>query len=420
MTWSADALLLLELHAQALVPREGGGEVLAQAAGHDAAGLRFGAAAGERPQEHAAREGDGAARAGPGDLDLDAAELCEGLGGVAEALGGLALHARHDEVLERRREARAHLGRAAAGRTVEDRHADLGERVPGEGQLPGHDVIEHGAQREDVAAGVEFVAAYLLGAHVEHRSHEHPVLGDAALAGGARDAEVEELQVAVVLQQDVRRLEVAVDQLSLVDDLERGAQLQRDAQALLVAEGLVLDDLVEGAALEVLHRDVRRALEAVVLEDRRDVRVIELRRVLRLALEPLVGLWVDLRVGAEDLQGDRPAQLRVHRAIDLAERTFAEAVRLRVEVEVGEAHGGLGEGAGAPAEGAPRPYRVTSFLRTSGAGVSCARSRGIPVRSCSGREEGSRCGEGQRRWLARRRLIDRRFGSDPLCSALRR
>jgi len=170
------------------------------------------------------------------------------------------------------------------------------------------------------------------------------VLRDARLVRGPGDAEVEELQVAVVLEQDVGRLEVPVDEAPLVHDLQRRAQLGGNPEALLEAEGLVLDDPVEGASLEVLHRDVRRPIELVVFEDGRDVRMVELGGVLGLAVEALIGLWVDLGVGPEDLQGDRSPELRIHSAIHLAEGPFTEAVLLRVEFEVGESHGGLRAG----------------------------------------------------------------------------
>jgi hypothetical protein len=85
---------------------------------------------------------------------------------------------------------------------------------------------------------------------------------------------------------------------------QSGAELERDPEAFLVAKALVLDDLVEGPTLEILHRDVRGAFEAIVFEDRRDVRVVELGGVLGLAMESLVRLGIDLRVLAENLQCD--------------------------------------------------------------------------------------------------------------------
>ena len=221
-------------------------------------------------------------------------------------------------------------------------------------------MVEHRAQREHVAARVELLAAHLLGAHVEHRANEHALLGDGRLAARARDAEVEQLHGAVVQHHDVRGLEVAVDQPVAMHERQRVRHLQRDAQRLLEAEQLVLDDAVERAALEILHGDVALALELAVLVDRGDARVHEVRRVARLALEALVRLGVDLHVGAQDLERHRALEPNVARAVHRRQRALAEPVLDRVVLEVGEA--ALVAGLGHRGRGSYRPLPPSSLI----------------------------------------------------------
>src|SRR5262249_37615028 len=75
-----------------------------------------------------------------------------------------------------------------------------------------------------------------------------------------------------------------------------------------------------------------------VLEARGDVRVREVAGVLRLALEAVLRLRIELDMRAEDLQRDRAPEAQVDGAEDLARRTLAQTVLLGVELEMSEPH----------------------------------------------------------------------------------
>ena len=98
----------------------------------------------------------------------------------------------------------------------------------GERRLAGEHLVEHAAQGVDVGAGGDLALAHrLLGAHVVRRAERHAGLGHpvpAGLAGGERDAEVGH-QRAPVVQQDVLRLDVAVDHAVPVGVVERVGHL---------------------------------------------------------------------------------------------------------------------------------------------------------------------------------------------------
>ena len=141
-------------------------------------------------------------------------------------------------------------------------------------------------------------AARLLGAHVERRP-EHGagarralralLVGVAAHLGDAEVEDLHERRVVVVRlrEEDVVRLDVAVDDARRVRAAERLAALRQDV------DGLVQRDRarrggrgLQALAVEELHRDVRRAvLERAVVEDLHDVARPELRGRLRLGVE---------------------------------------------------------------------------------------------------------------------------------------
>ena len=125
----------------------------------------------------------------------------------------------------------------ARGEDADDRAvvaAAIGER-----RRAGERLVEHGAERPDVRATVGVVLALgLLGRHVERRSDRRAAAGDARTADVVqqlRHAEVEELheERAVVAhrEEDVRGLEVAMDDAGRVCLLEAARHLVTDHDA---------------------------------------------------------------------------------------------------------------------------------------------------------------------------------------------
>ena len=120
-------------------------------------------------------------------------------------------------------------------RTIDERR-DLVERVarddrlrrrPRERRLSGDHLVQHAAQAVDVAPAVDSrIGHRLLGTHVRRRAERDAgarELGAAALGDRARDAEIGDERLAV-LQQDVLRLDVAVNDALLVRVVERATR----------------------------------------------------------------------------------------------------------------------------------------------------------------------------------------------------
>ena len=105
----------------------------------------------------------------------------------------------------------------------------------------------------------------------------------------AREAEIHELGRAVLGVEHVLRLHVAVHETALGGERQGVRHLLAHAHHVRHVQraGVRLHLLVEGSARHELHRDVGHALLLSEGVDLRDVRMVEPRRGLRLALETL-------------------------------------------------------------------------------------------------------------------------------------
>ena len=129
--------------------------------------------------------------------------------------------------------------RRQVGLARQDRGENVGHVVAGKRGPPGQHFVEHAAERPDVGALVDGLAARLLGAHVGGGAEDHARVRHAPGRDGRRlrrsrrrastrlqrlgQAEVEHLDRAVRPDLDVGRLQIAVDDALLVRGFERSA-----------------------------------------------------------------------------------------------------------------------------------------------------------------------------------------------------
>jgi len=127
---------------------------------------------------------------------------------------------------------------------------------------------------------------------------------------GFRDAKVEDLRVPAMVDHDVARLDVAVNDAVPVRVVESVGDFARGLPDFRLREPLASELVAKRLAFDVLHRDVRDAVDVRGLVDHRNVRVRKLRCGDRLvheaALRPLVGI-------RQNLQRHLPPQRRIFR-----------------------------------------------------------------------------------------------------------
>ena len=144
------------------------------------------------------------------------------------ALADLRFQAAHDRELDLR------IERLDDGRRREDARLlalvdQLGEVLALERALAGEDLVEHQAERVDVAARRDLAAGELLGRHVGGRARAK------RFARRAGEAEVGDADLAGAVEHHVGRLEVAMDDAAFVRGGEAGADLARDLERALLA-----------------------------------------------------------------------------------------------------------------------------------------------------------------------------------------
>ena len=193
---------------------------------------------------------------------------------------------------------------------------------PIEGDVPGESLVEHAPEGVDVGRSRTPAALDALGRGVVDRAHQHagPCHRGSA-AGPAGDAEVGQVDVLVILvlatrDEDVRRLDVAVDEAATVGGGEsrchRPQQLHGAFGRQAAARG---DQLAQVGSIDPTHDQVQRTLEVAGLVDRNHIGVLDRGGDLRLALEAFPERFVLGELGRNRLDGDRPLQRDLRRSV---------------------------------------------------------------------------------------------------------
>ena len=158
------------------------------------------------------------------------------------------------------------------------------------------------------------------------RAETHAGLGHPGVAGaarGERDAEVGHQRAAVV-QQDVLGLDVAVNHPVPVGVVERVGHLAGDPDGVPDRElPLPLEPVPQRLALDERHHVVEEAVGDPGVEQRKDVRVLQVRGGPDLRQEPL-GPDDGGQIGPEDLDGHLPVVLAVVGEVDGRHAALAE------------------------------------------------------------------------------------------------
>ena len=176
------------------------------------------------------------------------------------------------------------------------------------GELAGAGLVHDDAQAVKVARPGKGLALRLLGAYVVCRAQDVGVLRHIRVAR-LRDAKVHDLNVAVGLDHDVGRFDVAVDDVVAVCHAQGAAHLRAYLGDLARVDAAApLDGAFEIGAAHVLHDDVVHAVVLAPVVDVDDVGAREVGRSLGL-LPKTRGKGAVCRVlRKHHLDGDRTAQ----------------------------------------------------------------------------------------------------------------
>jgi hypothetical protein len=279
----------------------------------------------------------GGRRQGVFDLRQPACEV----DGAGRPLLGRLVEAPQDEAGQLLRDLRVEGPRVRRGFAfLLDRDAEQG--VPFEGQPSRQHLEENDPEGVEVRARSRLLALHLLGRHVLGRADEDVGAGDALALDGPGDAEVHDPGVAVPVDHDVLRLEVAVDDADPVGFLEAFADLAGDAHGLAHGQGAdAVNEALEVFPGHVLHGDeVGLALAAEVVHPA-DVPVRDRSGQPQLAAEAFDRPFVGRDLGVEQLEGQLFADLGVVDLVDAAHAALAQVLDDLVAAGEGLAGGKL-------------------------------------------------------------------------------
>ena len=125
----------------------------------------------------------------------------------------------------------------ARKRFVNDLVGDRRQRVAGERLLSRQRLVEDHAEREEVCPAIDGLSFHLLWRHVVRRAEELPGRRQVRrIRGDLRDAEIGDLRAKPGADDDVRRLDVAMDDPFEVREIESLGNL-RDQLGQLVPTG---------------------------------------------------------------------------------------------------------------------------------------------------------------------------------------
>jgi len=143
---------------------------------------------------------------------------------------------------------------------------------------------------------------------------------------GAREPEIEHLDVARARDHHVARLEIAVDDRRFVRRDEHGRDLLRDVQ-LRRAVQPPIDRFAEVLAVDQFEHEPVVIVLAQVVVRAADVGVIELGEDAGFPQESRARVVVELLVGADRLQRDAALERLVDRGVDFAHPARAKGVQ---------------------------------------------------------------------------------------------
>ena len=217
-------------------------------------------------------------------------------------------------------------------------------------------LVQDGAERKDVAARVNRFTTHLLGRHIAHGAHDDAFgcahlhvghgrgIGERTVGHGIhqlRHAEVDDLQVAVLRDEQVFGLEVTVNDAARVHLAEGVCRLTGVLERQTEVQRASLEYLAQRAAFDVLHGDVRAAVNLVDVVDGSDVRVVDRRRHACFLDEPLAPRFILRERGVNQLEGRSALQLQVFGEENLSHSALSQKFEDTVVTDSGPWHSGM-------------------------------------------------------------------------------
>ncbi len=266
---------------------------------------------------------------GSGRLGDQTVQGIDQLGGVSKPLIPVPVEHFQDQCVQTAGDGRLDLHRRDEGGLAVGVFAHhLPRGLSREGNAAGDHAVERCSQAVEVAPNIRLdVPVDLLRADVRWGAHGLALLDrrELGVVGRPGEAEVDELDTPLSGQDDVRGLDVTVQQPMSVEVFQSFRHGQRDAQGHgFIEDWLPAQRGLNCHAFDVLHDEVRMTIDLAGVDGRDQVRVRELCCELGLAHEPHAELGAAGQVCVEDLHGDDPVEAFLPGTVHVAHRSFLD------------------------------------------------------------------------------------------------
>src|ERR1700747_2228112 len=134
------------------------------------------------------------------------------------------------------------------------------------------------------------------------------MLARAARRRELRQTEIKDLYLAAPSHENIRGLDVAVDDAACVRCVQRIGNLDAEVEDLIEGQWSVVDPMLERLTVEVLHGDEGAAVEFADIVNCANIGVVERRGGTRFALKALERGRIRYRIFRKEFQSDFAAQ----------------------------------------------------------------------------------------------------------------
>lgn len=188
--------------------------------------------------------------------------------------------------------------------------------------------IQRDAQRIQIGLRGDFAAAHLLWCGIRRGARCAVRRGDrCGRKGGFGNAEIAQIGISILVEQDVIRLDVPMDNAVLMGERERAANLVDDAHCAVKRKRSGMNERSQTAAAQPAHDKIGGAvILAPVVEQWDDVQVIELGNDAGFGFETLDEFRFVGTFGQDDLDGDFAVQSSLIRPVDCPKSTGSDAL----------------------------------------------------------------------------------------------
>ena len=210
--------------------------------------------------------------------------------------------------------------------------------LPDKGVAPAEKLEDHDTGRKQIAAGVQGLPANLLRRHIAGGADDRRFMGHLLFILPESQAEIGNLQAQPLIDQNIFRLDIAMNHLMPVRKPQPGQQLPRQGEFLRFAVSVALEPLAQIISGKIFEGDVEMIFVCAEVQHPDNIGVVQASEDLRFPLKTLAHRRVGKIIKVKGLEHDLAAQPGILRQVNTAVGVFFQIIKKDVFFEPGVGH----------------------------------------------------------------------------------